>query len=159
MDMDELKTKWRATIEGDGGNCPCCGRWGKISAFSITETHALGLLWMSQQDAEDGWIDVPPHAPAWLLRGKNFSLMAKWGLIESAINADEAKRGSGVWRVTPRGHAFILGIVTIPKKAFIYDNTVQGWSDEMVSFKDCFGRHFDYAEVMSDNFNMNTIQI
>ena len=46
--LAQLKTNWRATIEGDGGHCPCCNKWGKISPFTITETHALALLWLSR---------------------------------------------------------------------------------------------------------------
>ena len=39
--LAKLKADWRVTIEGDGGHCPCCGKWGKISPFTITETHAV----------------------------------------------------------------------------------------------------------------------
>lgn len=94
-----------------------------------------------------------------MLRGKNYTTMAKWGLIEPSISTDDSKRSDGYWRVTSKGLHFLTGISTVPKKAYIYNNTVQGWSDECVSFRDCFGRHFDYAEVMADNFNLNAIKL
>jgi hypothetical protein len=158
--LAQLKTNWRATIENDGGHCPCCDKWGKISPFTITETHALALLWLSKAPCDsDGWVDVPPIAPAWMLRGKNYTTMAKWGLIEQGGHDDTSKRSDGFWRVTAKGLHFLCGTTTVPRKAFIYNNKVQGWSDECVSFRDCFGRHFDYADVMADNFNLNGIKL
>ena len=158
--LAQLKTNWRATIESDGGNCPCCGKWGKISPFSITETHALALLWLSRAPCDsDGWVDVPPIAPSWMLRGKNYTTMAKWGLIEQGTNEDKSKRADGLWRLTAKGLHFICGTVSVPKKAYIYNNQVEGWSDQWVTFSECFGKHFDYAEVMDDNFNLNAIKI
>ena len=158
--LSKLKMNWRKTIEGDGGYCPCCGKWGKISPFSITETHALALLWMSRAPCDsDGWIDVPPIAPSWMLRGKNYTTMAKWGLIENKSKTDTSKRSDGFWRVTPKGLNFICGTIIVPMKAYIYNNQVEGWSAECVSFENCFGRHFNYSEVMSDNFNLNEIKI
>jgi len=97
--LDDLKSEWRATIEGDGGHCPCCDKWGKISPFSITETHALALLWLSRAPCDDdGWVNVPPIAPAWMLRGKNYTMMAKWGLIEhgGTLTTANAPTVSGV---------------------------------------------------------------
>jgi hypothetical protein len=104
-------------------------------------------------------VDVPPIAPAWMLRGKNYTTMAKWGLIEQGGHDDKSKRSDGFWRVTAKGLHFLCGTTTVPRKAFIYNNQVQGWSDECVSFRDCFGRHFDYADVMADNFNLNGIKL
>ena len=118
--LGQLKADWRVTIEGDGGHCPCCGKWGKISPFSITETHALALLWLSRAPCDsDGWVDVPPIAPAWMLRGKNYTTMAKWGLIEPGAHTDETKTSDGTWRVTAKGLHFLSGTITVPKKAFI----------------------------------------
>ena len=58
--MDQMKANWRATIEGDGGHCPCCGKWGKISPQGMNETRALALLWLSRAPSDDdGWVDVP----------------------------------------------------------------------------------------------------
>jgi hypothetical protein len=154
--LSELKANWRATIENDGGHCPCCSRWGKISAFTLTETHAMALLWLSRAYCDDdGWVNVPELAPSWMLRGKNFSLMAKWGLIEPSSTDDKTKRSDGQWRVTNKGLHFLCGTITIPKKAFIYNNQVEDWSTEEVYFRDCFGKHFDYEEVMSTNFSLH----
>lgn len=150
--LQDLKKDWRFMIEGDGGYCPCCDRWGKISAFTITETHALALLWLSRQETVDGWVDVPPIAPQWMLRGKNYQTMAKWDLIRKGSRTNLATKSDGMWQVTQRGWDFIRGDISVPAKAYIYNNSVEGWSDEEVYFRNCFGKKFDYDRVMSDCF-------
>ena len=159
--LTQLKTNWRTTIEGDGGHCPCCNKWGKISPQGMNETRALGLLWLSKAQCDsEGWVEVPKLAPRWMLRGKTYATTQHWGLIESAnTREDKAKKSDGLWRLTAKGLHFICGTVTVPKKAYIYNNTVEGWSDECISFRDCFGRYFDYDEVIADNFNLYAIKI
>lgn len=154
--LSRMRSNWRATIENDGGYCPCCDKWGKISPFPMTEIMALGLLWMSRAPTDEwGWVSTPLHAPRWMLRGKSFTTMHRWGLIEQAQRSeDPARKRDGLWRVTDKGRNFIAGEFTIPKKVYIYNNQVEGFSEEHVSFKDCFGKHFDYGAVMSENFNM-----
>lgn len=159
--LAQLKTNWRATIENDGGHCPCCGKWGKIAPQGMNETRALGLLWLSRAKADDdGWVDIPNTAPRWMLRGKTYTTLQHWGLVESAnTREDTTKKSDGLWRLTAKGLHFVCGTITVPKKAYIYNNAVEGWSDECVSFRDCFGRHFDYDEIMADNFNLNAIKL
>ncbi len=156
--LHKLRQDWLSTIKNDGGYCPCCDRWGKISPFTLTETHALSLKWFADAPCDDdGWILVPPIAPNWMLRGKNYSMMAKWNLIEHGGNSDTSKRSDGYWRITAKGLDFILGKIRVPKTAYIYANTVQAWSDELIAFADCFGKHFDYEYVMSSHFDVLAI--
>jgi len=158
--LEQLKTDWRATIEGRGGHCPCCGKWGRINPATMNETRAMALLWLSRAHCDaNGWVDVPKAAPRWLMRGKTHTTLQHWALVESGASNDTAKSGSGLWRVTAKGLHFLCGTINVPRKAFIYNNLVEGWSQEQTSFKDCFGRKFDYAEVMADNFNLNALKI
>jgi hypothetical protein len=158
--LADQQKKWRDTIENNGGHCPCCGKWGKISPFPMTEIMALGLLWLSRATPDDdGWIDVPTQAPRWMLRGKTYTTMHRWGLIEKADrHEDKTKKSDGLWRITAKGLHFIFGTTRIPKKVFVYNNMVEGWSDDQVYFQECFGKHFDYEAVMAENFNFNAIK-
>lgn len=158
--LAKLRSDWRETIEHDGGHCPCCGKWGKISPQGMNETRALALLWLSRAPTNaEGWVDVPNVGPRWLLRGKTHTTLQHWEFVEPGSHQDSTKRADGFWRITDKGKKFIAGTITVPKKAYIYNNAVEGWSDECVSFRDCFGRHFDYQEVMADTFNLNAIRI
>lgn len=157
--IDRQRNNWRITISGEGGYCPCCERWGKISPQHMNEPRALALLWLSQARIDDnGWVDVPRYAPKWLLRAKNYTLLRHWGLIETAVNTDPKIKGSGKWRVTSKGWKFLSGNLAVPSKVFLYNNQAQGWSEEQVLFKDCFGRKFSYEEAMSDQFKWNSIK-
>lgn len=158
--LAKLRSDWRNTIENDGGHCPCCDRWGKVSPQSMSETMALALLWLSRADADvHGWVDVPKSAPRWMLRGKTYTTMARWGLIEKGSREDASKKSDGYWRVTAKGWAFLRGQVSVPQKVYTYNNTVEGYSEKVVYFRDCFGKYFDYETVMGDNFNLNAIRI
>lgn len=158
--LAKLRQTWRDTIENDGGFCPCCDRWGKVSPQGMSETMALGLLWLSRADADaHGWVNVPNTAPRWMLRGKTYTTMARWGLVEKGGRDDPAKKSDGMWRVTEKGWAFLRGQTPIPQKVYSYNNVIQGYSENVVYFRDCFGKHFDYEAVMADNFNLNAIKL
>lgn len=158
--LDDLRADWRVTIEGNGGHCPCCDRWGKINAQPMSEIMALGLLWISRaKQDENGWVNVAKLAPRWMLRGKSYATLAKWGLLESSGEVRDGKKSIGWWRVTPNGELFLDGKLSIPDKVYIYNNGIEGYSNRLLYFYDCFGKHFHYETVMSDNFNLNAINI
>lgn len=158
--LAKLRQQWRDTIENDGGHCPCCDRWGKVSPQGMSETMALGLLWIARAKTDEyGWVDVPKSAPRWMLRGKTYTTMARWALVEKGGRDDTTKKSDGLWRVTEKGWAFLRGEIAIPQKVYSYNNTVEGYSEKVVYFRDCFGKHFDYETVMADNFNLNAIKI
>jgi hypothetical protein len=155
--LDQLRYNWRTTIEHEGGRCPCCERWGKINAHGFIETMALSLLWISKQSVNDhGYVNVK-KAPAWMVKGK-YSLLSHWGLAVKSENKDDKTKGSGLWQITPKGQQFLRNQITIPRKVFIYDSVVEGFSTDEIFFRDCFGKQFDYQTVMADSFNLNTIK-
>ena len=155
----KLRMEWEITISNDGGYCPCCARWGKISPQGMTEARSLALLWISRAPKDDGWVNVQKLAPKWILRAKNYSLLKHWGLIESAVNTEANRRGSGRWRVTEKGQLFINETLSVPSKVYLYNDTVQGWSTDRVYFRDCFGTRFSYDEVIAENFNWARITL
>jgi len=165
--LAELRRNWTKTIEGDGGHCPCCDKWGKINNYNLNETMAATLKWMTVASTDHaGYIDMGGKAPRWSVRAKNFTTMKFWGFVEPAPKArpkDKKVAGlvtktSGLWRVTERGRAFVYGGLTVPIRAFVYDDRFFGWGDKMTTFKQCFGRKFNYEDVMATNFNWFTLR-
>jgi hypothetical protein len=44
-------------------------------------------------------------------------------------------------------------VVTMPEAVYIYDNRRWGFEEKGVTFRQCFGKHFDFNELMSVQFN------
>jgi hypothetical protein len=56
---------------------------------------------------------------------------------------------SGLWKVTSIGHHFARGKIQIPKYVYTYNNAVVDSSTETTYLRDCFGKKFNYDEIMS----------
>jgi len=151
--LKELREDWKIKIQGNGAVCPCCDRKGKVNMFRFTQTWAITLKWMFDHQGDDGWVNVQRGAPRIVLRGKNYSMIANWGLIESQTNR------SGVWRLTQEGKDFVQGYTRIPIKLFTYNNSAWGFSSEETSFRGCFGKHFDFDEMMSFQFKWENLKV
>jgi len=152
MMLARLRADWTKAIEGNGGHCPCCGRWGKVYTQRLTQSMALALRWIMVHGEQDGWVQVQERAPRWMMRGKTYSLLEHWGLIESKAHR------SGVWRATHYGQDFVLGHCEAHAAVHVYDNKVWGLSAETVKFRDCFGKDFDFDLLMSDRYDWSVIQ-
>jgi len=150
--LARMRNNWNKVIEADGGYCPCCGKWGKVYKMKLSQHLALSLRWIALHGEQDGWIDVQNKAPRWMLKSKTYNLLEHWDMIESQSHR------SGVWRATVTGLLFISGDVTAPSAVHIYDNRKWGVEDEQTTFRGCFGKHFDFEEMMSDQFNWAVIK-
>jgi len=150
--LQKMRQNWKKAIEGDGAICPCCDRAGKVYRFKLNQTHALSVRWIQVHGGEDGWVDVQNRAPRWILKGKNYSMMAHWGLLESKSNR------SGIWRTTRKADDWLAGKIDLPESVFIYDNRAWGESEEQISFRGCIGKLFDFDEIMSSQFNWANIK-
>ena len=71
----QLRKNWSLVIEGDGGNCPCCDRWGKIYQRGLNSSMSRSLIWLvfNAKPREDGWVHVPSSAPDWMLRNSQLT--------------------------------------------------------------------------------------
>ena len=152
-DLNQLRREWHLTIDGDGGRCPCCDRWGKIYSYRLTGSMAATLRWLCEQSPTGEWINMPENGPRWALRGYQFATLEKWGLLErnslSKKEAEEADvKHSGFWRPTENGRKFDEGALAVPKIAFIYNNAVLRFSEQLVFFNDCLGKKFSYLATM-----------
>ena len=156
MQSSELQAHrdaWRHTIEGEGGYCPVCARWGKIYGRSLNETMARSLIWLVATPLVNGWVDVPVKAPRWLVRSNQLPTLKWWGLVERHPSDSDSKvKHSGLWRPTDLGYEFASARKRVPKKVFTYNDEVEGHSTETVSIDQCFKHHFDYQEVMNTHF-------
>lgn len=148
--LREAKKEWIEVVKGEGGNCPCCERWGKIYSRAINNNMIKSLIWLNSMNTE--WVDVPNKAPKWLLRSNQLPTLRWWGLVERATKTDMTKNHSGNWKITEKGTAFLHFGLSVPKLAFTYNGEVVGFSDETVVATDCMKDGFDYAQVMNTDY-------
>lgn len=158
--LSHVRHKWRNTIEGKGGKCPVCDRWGKVNVVHLNESMCLSLLWMSRAPLNDeGYIDMQGSTTRAVMRSRSYPHLAKWGFVEKAPKSeDKSKKSDGFWRVTHSGFKFIKNEFSVPDRVFTYNKDLEGWGKRDVFFSQCFGRYFDYEEVMKETFNFAQVR-
>lgn len=151
--LRKMQDEWDATIAGEGGCCPVCGKFGKVYKYKLSQSLALALKWIGDHGADDGWVDVQTKGPRWMLRSKTYPLLSHWGFIEA-----QAAR-SGIWRLTEEGRDFLAGFEVAPCAVYVYDNKVMALDAENITFRGCFGLRFDFDELMSDHFKWADVHL
>lgn len=144
--LQDSRDDWASAIQGDGGYCPCCDRWGKIYPRHFNSSMARALIWLVRRGGT--WTDVPNTAPKWLTRTNQLPTLRWWGLIERRESDDPKVKHSGMWRPTSRGVDFAHGLITIPQTVFTYNAEVMHFGEEDMRIGDAFETHFDYEKVM-----------
>ena len=140
-------THWINSIDPHGENCPTCTRWAKMNKFKITKANARTLIWMHRNtNNDDPWIDMV--AVRKIVPMSNFQNLKHWNLIARLTpNVKTSTKYSGVWMVTPSGHEFVKGLLSVPKYMYVFDDTVHGTDTPDVTIHDCIEK-FDYDEHM-----------
>ena len=153
-----LREHWGLKIEGLGGYCPVCDRWGKIYPRSLNSAMARGLLWLvKQQPRSDGWIEVAEIAPRWMLRTPQFASLKYWGLVATMpVDKGSKVKSSGLWQVTDKGRAFAHQQLTVHKYVHVYNDTALGLDGDQVYITDCLGDKYDYQQIMGGYFYDDT---
>jgi hypothetical protein len=133
----------------EGTICPCCGQYAKRYKRKLNSSIAAALCWMWRHNRY-GWINVPAQAPSWVLKAREYPKLAWWGLIEEKPREPGSKaRTSGIWRVTDLGAEFVRSCVGVPRYAFVYNGSVDGFTEsDRVYIRSALGDRFDYAELM-----------
>ena len=148
--LAQMRDNWEVTIGGDGGHCPCCGRWGKIYKRALNAPMARALLWLIHEPHRgDGWTHVPSSAPTWLLRSMGLPKLQLWGLAESAVTKTQLE-SSGLWKPTLKGYHFATDLCSVPKYVYVYDNTVRGFERPNIDIQEALGSKYNYAEIMAN---------
>jgi hypothetical protein len=139
----------------EGVRCPTCDQFCKIykRPINCTMAHALILIYRHFNRYPHGWLHVPEFlattSPNSANAGGDVSKLRYWGLLQpkQAVREDGSDR-VGLYRITPRGRAFVMGLTRVPKYALIYNQTLLTLSDEQIHIKDALGKRFNYTELM-----------
>jgi hypothetical protein len=145
-----------------GVQCPHCGQLIKIYKRRLNAALAHALLLISQrlpQREDEVWFHVPTflasQTSSATIRGGDWAKLVYWELIEPmpAVRTDGSKR-SGYYRITTKGIQFAADKITLPKYAYVYNQTLYGLSDgikypkETTTIKEALGTKFNYGELM-----------
>lgn len=130
----------RASLEnskesGDSVKCPCCEQTVKVYPRKILGTMVMQLRDIISNGRRDAK-DLP-----FLSSGGVYAQMRYWGLIEQNDDA--------TWSATQKGVDFLHDRISVPSTAFVFNQTLLGFSDDTVGVRDCMGKKFDYDEMMS----------
>jgi len=144
----------------DGTTCPCCQQFVKVYRRKITSSMARALIELNRHGirigTHTGWTHMPELLARRKLQRSDEAKLVHWGLMEPfrALRDDGSKR-NGMYRITYLGHKFVQGALEVPKYVYIYNHSVQGFSDgtnghpnETVSIQECIGEKFNYRELM-----------
>lgn len=132
-----------------GAPCPCCDQFAKQYTRKLSKGTAITLKWLADEFRAQGtqdYIAVREKAPRAVLRSYEPGLLRHFGLVEQAESTNGSK-GSGLWRPTPRGLAFVQGDITIPQHVVIYNDKAIGFAGGETTLADALP--FNYRELMA----------
>jgi len=150
--LEQLRHDWVLVIEGEGGHCPCCDRWGKVYRRPLNASMARSLIWLTQApDRGDGWTHVPSTAPTWMLRSQQLATLHLWGLV-IGFDTDTKLASSGLWKPTPLGVAFARNQAKVQRYVYVYNNQVRGFDGDEISVIEALGEKYNYENILA-NYN------
>ena len=153
--LREAHRDMRAGLDA-GTRCPCCSKWVKRYRRRLNGSVVRSLAWLVLASdrpgvgGPDGWVDVPKHAPRWMVRGNPHPKLRLWGFAERRpVEEGSSVRSSGMWRPTALGRRFVAGSTDAPESVFEYQSDVDAVSAERVRFDQVLDVAFDYTELMA----------
>lgn len=141
--LQEARDWLRARVD-KGERCPCCNQFAKVYKRQVTSTSAAALVTMWSRHGFD-----VVHLPTLTRMGGDTCKMVYWGLIEEESTRRTDGGRAGWWAVTPKGRDWILGKITIPKYARVYDGRCLGLTGNPVTIQQALGKRFDLQELMA----------
>lgn len=144
MTLAEARKQLRDEVE-DGATCPTCTQKAKVYRRRIHHTLAVSLIKLHRLGGTKDWVHVASQiGPACELGKARY-----WGLVEEQKYRKEDGGRSGWWRLTSKGQDFVLGRITIPTYARIYDGRCLNLVGERVDIHDCLPSGFNYNNLMA----------
>jgi len=135
-------------LEGDGGECPCCGQTIKVYRRKLNANMARFLIRLVRQFKEtQDWVkytDIRSEG-----EGRDYPYITKWELaITAPVTSSGDKKDSGFWKPTEKGIKFVQRLLKVPSHVYLYDNKVIGWEQRPVDIQDSLGSKWSWQELM-----------
>lgn len=141
--LKEVKAYLREHVE-EGVDCPACTQHVKLYKRKVNSGMAVSLIKLYRA-AGLGWQHI---ATTLENRHADEAKLRYWGLMEEGDERREDGGRAGWWRVTEKGRDFVLGHITVPKYARVFDARLFRLEGEEVGIREALGDKFDYNELM-----------
>ncbi len=136
---------WLHKARDTGARCPACDQIAKVYRRRLNAGMAASLIAMYQAGGTD-FVHIPTAVGS---RSREEGKLRYWRLVEEQLTVRPDGGRAGYWRVTRLGKLFVLGRVSVPEYALVYDSKCLGLEGRQVRIQDCLGNRFDYRELMS----------
>lgn len=140
MDSGAVTQAWdeflTALADGEGMECPCCGRYARMYRRPLNSGMARGLIRL-YKDADCRWQRTSQT------KWREESKLAFWGLVE---NGTEER---GLRRVTPKGEAWLNREVTVPKYAWEFNGECISLVGDEITIDVALGTKFSLEELLT----------
>lgn len=153
MTLSEAREALERNLER-GTHCPCCQQYARNYKRKLNSGMARSLIhiynWYTQQKTRKPFLHVKDYLRENALHNSHdWTLLKYWDLLE--LKKEEREDGSsrnGYYRITQKGILFVEGKIKVWDHIYIYNNEVQGFSQDTLTIKQALGNKFDYAELM-----------
>lgn len=151
-------------IDGKAIDCPLCFKSVKVQTVSM-DNLKIRLLASFANDCPTDWMERKRISKIWLRHGiidsehaaigdGTFAKCAYWGLIEEqpiSSTAKTKKKNSGIWRMTQKGHDFVVGDLAIRPAMRRYNGDFIEWVEKRPEayVYELSGEYFDFIETVS----------
>lgn len=148
MSLAEARKLLQSFLD-EGHKCPCCDQLAKVYKRPLFASMAIDLLRAYRSHGVGRWFHLPSE-PEKMPNGGATGVSRYWGLIEEEtdVRRDDGGR-AGFWRVTPLGERWLLGEISVPKYARVYDGKLLGLCGEPWTIRQALGKRFNYDEIMA----------
>lgn len=139
----------------DGGNCPCCDRYGRIYRRKFTSAMARFMIALAKKESQrpGGWVHALTEVP-YEHRSGDYAKPLLWGLIEerSGCSEEDGNPSTGFYRITRKGLWFVRGQIRVPKAKLVYQDREWPNSEtfEEITIREALGAKFNYEELMAE---------
>lgn len=134
-----------------GTQCPCCRQFAKKYKRKLNSGMARILIHIYKRNKKQiTFFHVNQHIRKKILQNSHdWPLLRYWGLIEPKIKErEDGSNRNGYYRITKKGKLFVERKITVPKHILMYNNKLQGFTQEITTIKESLGSKFLYSELM-----------
>lgn len=132
----------------EGLECMVCDQHVEEYRWPLYSTAVTALILLDRLGASQDFVHSRNLKQFRRYKGQgDCSRLAKWGLVEEERTRRPDGGRSGYWKLTELGRRFLAGTTSVPKYIWVYNNKVEGRSDEQVWIEEALGKKFSLREI------------